>query len=56
MIPCILCVICKHYFGENKCEAFPEAIPDDILDGEIDHRQPYSGDNGIQFEPIEKAE
>jgi len=23
-----------------------------ILDGEVMHREPYKGDNGIQFEPL----
>jgi hypothetical protein len=31
------------------CDAFPTGIPDPILESEADHRQPYTGDNGIRF-------
>jgi hypothetical protein len=34
------------------CKAFPSGIPDEILQGEHDHREPYSGDNGILYEPV----
>lgn len=32
------------------CDAFPQGIPDAILDNEVDHRQPVDGDHGIQFQ------
>ena len=48
-----LCRSCKH-FGEGPgCAAFPDAIPDGILSGEIDHTKPVDGDNGIQYEERE---
>jgi hypothetical protein len=32
------------------CEAFPDRVPREIYTGQFDHREPYPGDNGIQFE------
>jgi hypothetical protein len=50
------CLDCKHLDRFNLvvgfyCAAFPEGIPDEIADGTRDHKEPYPGDNGIQFEP-----
>ena len=47
------CINCKHLLPDKKCKAFPEEIPNEIfVTGEHDHTEPFKGDNGIQFEPI----
>jgi len=49
------CSTCKHLFpgDRGQCKAFPEpeSIPREIRFGYWQHREPYPGDNGIQFEP-----
>ena len=49
------CFDCKHFWpGQGmKCEAFPQGIPDAILFSKTNHREPYPGDHGIQFEAKE---
>ena len=53
-----ICVECVH-FGKGQaeeegtgltCAAFPKGIPDELLFGDHDHRHPFEGDSGIQFE------
>ena len=46
------CSLCKHRNKDGiSCTAFPDVIPQDILANVFDHRKPFPGDNGIQFEP-----
>jgi hypothetical protein len=47
----VACTTCKHDIGSLTCEAFDGQIPDQIVDGAVDHGQPYPGDHGIQYEP-----
>lgn len=57
-----LCWDCKHFEGYDPdkdasvCAAFPDGIPRPIIDGEIEHREPFPGDRGIRFEPVQDAE
>lgn len=34
------------------CKAFPTAIPEEILRGEVDHYTPVPGDHGIAYEAM----
>ena len=55
------CMGCRHYRGAIKidllrdidaviCAAFPDGIPDIVVDNLHDHKAPIPDDNGIQFE------
>jgi hypothetical protein len=46
--PCISCAH-KHTTGAT-CTAFPAGIPDDIPMRRHEHRTPYPGDQGVQYE------
>jgi len=54
-----ICTKCKHFnsgsidFDKNiigTCKAFPNGIPHAIWLGKNNHKKPYRGDNGVQFE------
>ncbi len=50
-----ICMVCKHHKAKFKCPAFPNGIPDEILNGNNDHSKPLpEQDNDIVFEPIDK--
>jgi hypothetical protein len=50
-----ICQACSR-LGPNEdgtglaCAAFPTMIPEDITEGQYDHRNPYPGDNGVLFD------
>lgn len=53
------CLDCKHFHGDQagwECDAFPKGIPSEISKNQRDHTQPYPGDNGIQFEPLDESD
>ena len=48
------CVMCRHFRAGLVCDAVPEGIPEEIITGEHDHREPYPGDHGVRFEPVDE--
>lgn len=50
-----VCVYCCHHRKFRSCDAYPEeaGIPVPIWLGENNHQEPYLGDHGIQFEPVD---
>lgn len=49
-----ICRFCRRLNRRSRllCEAFGEdPIPSVIRSGEFDHRNPFRGDNGLQFAP-----
>jgi len=50
MVIVLYCQSCNHYWGENKCEAFPEGIPEGIFRGQVLHEEPTKDQkNNIVF-------
>jgi hypothetical protein len=55
MIP-VNCLNCINYIDDLKCAAFPEKIPDEILEGDNMHKKPLPDQgNDIVFTPIKKG-
>lgn len=45
------CRLCKHKNSPNTCQAFPQGIPIDILEGKKTHWQPIENQtNSVYFE------
>lgn len=38
-----------------RCRAFPDGIPEAILETRVDHRQPFRGDGGFRYTPDASA-
>jgi len=50
----VQCSLCANKTASGiGCRAYPQGIPWDVLRGEHDHREPFPGDNGIRFEPLD---
>ena len=57
--PVSQCSVCAHFKSplDEKdmdtaapfCDAFPTAIPEEILANQADHRKPFPGDHGIRW-------
>lgn len=58
------CLACAHWQSPfdrgdmteeptQLCTAFPKGIPYRIWWNKADHRQPYQGDNGIRWQPMD---
>ncbi len=57
-----LCHTCVHrrtmrrgHVADWRCTAFPDGIPEAILNGEADHRQPFPNDRGIRYQMADWA-
>lgn len=46
------CERCTHHRGWKTCAAFPNGIPDALWGAYRGHREPFPGDNGIQFQLV----
>ena len=50
------CATCARFNRADRtqevCEAFPDGIPEKILDGADNHRKPFPGDGGKTWIPV----
>jgi hypothetical protein len=46
------CVSCLRKARGPICEAYPNGIPEVILNGKVDHKTPYPGDHGLAYLPV----
>ncbi len=50
--PIAVSATAKYFHRRNNdiaCRAYPRGIPNEILEGRIDHHSPYPGDNGLRW-------
>lgn len=49
-----ICIYCRRLERINQdgytCSAYPDGIPEAIILSNVDHRKPFDGDHGLQFE------
>jgi hypothetical protein len=53
-----LCYKCRHWRENDDddvpvCDAYPDGIPQQIMNAALDHTVPQPGDHGIRFEADE---
>lgn len=46
------CFYCTHLNRNEKCNAFPKGIPEEILNNNFIHREEYPNDGGIRYSPM----
>lgn len=57
------CATCAHFYRnlelstadmaaimQNGCLAYPDGVPPEIMNGSVDHRNPYTEDGGVTWE------
>jgi len=49
------CVSCERKRRGPVCDAYPEGIPEVILNGNVDHKTPYPGDHGLTYLAVAPA-
>ncbi len=51
------CGFCKNLDKTDRCSAFPDGIPIEIISGEIHHTLPIEGqDNDVVYDPLPEAD
>ena len=43
------CVSCERKSRGSVCDAYPDGIPEVILNGQVDHKTPHPGDGGLTY-------
>lgn len=58
MIVDLICLKCKHFRAlSGGCDAFGDNIPEEITEGENEHKTPLEGQkNNIVFEPFKNED
>ena len=46
----VKCNLCKHWFGDQSCRAYPDGIPNELWSTEHPHRKPHPSDQCYRFE------
>lgn len=46
------CVSCERKVRGPTCEAYPDGIPEVILNGQVDHKTRFPGDHGLTYLPV----